>query len=331
MTCRRHIITLGFLLLSTLAHSQVRYLQKLVDLKGTWKFRIGDDMAWAKPNLDDSRWENIYAPVEWEQEGYHGYDGYAWYRKKFNGGNISRFANIYLNLGYIDDVDQVFVNGHLVGFFGSFPPQFNTAYNAKRVYYIPSEYLNPGGDNVIAVRIFDTIHSGGIVSGEIGLYGSWSLLDEGMMLEGVWKFAEGYRPEWKLPDYDDSHWGVIMVPGFLHTKGMKEWKSTFWYRKAFKIDPRLKDKALVLLIGKIDDFDKVYLNGHLVGATNDGRPLGSSWSWQQYRDYPIPPEFINWKGTNVISVEVTDIGGNAGIYEGPVGIFPAEVIQKYLK
>lgn len=330
MSFSKYVTTICLLLWSAAVFSQGRGLQRIVDLKGRWKFHIGDDMNWARPGFDDSSWETIYAPSEWEQEGYHGYDGYAWYRKQIDGADISRVANIYLNLGYIDDVDQVYVNGHLVGFFGSFPPRFNTAYNAKRLYYVPTEFLNPNGPNVIAVRIFDTIHGGGIVSGDIGLYGSWSSLDEGMMLEGVWKFAEGYHPSWKLANFNDDSWGVIMVPGFLHTKGKKDWKSIFWYRKHFKMDSRLKGKSLVLLVGKIDDFDKVYFNGQLIGATNDGRPLGSSGSWMEYRDYPIPPELINWQGDNVISVEVTDIGINAGIYEGPVGIFPAEVLAKYL-
>ncbi|WOK08650.1 beta galactosidase jelly roll domain-containing protein [Imperialibacter roseus] len=331
MHSARYISTICLLLFSASVFSQGRNMQKVVSLRGSWKFHIGDNMDWAKPKYDDSQWETIYAPSEWESEGFNGYDGYAWYRKKFDGSEVAKFNNIYLNLGYIDDVDQVFVNGHLIGFFGSFPPQFSTAYNAKRWYYIPSEFLNLNGENVISVRIFDTIHSGGIVSGDIGLFASWSSLDQGMRLEGVWKFAEGYESQWKLASFDDKKWGVIMVPGFLHTKGKKHWESTFYYRKHFKMDARLKDKPLVLLLGKIDDFDKVYLNGKLIGATNDGRPLGQSHSWETYRDYPIPPELINWEGENVISVEVTDIGGNAGIYEGPVGIFPAEIIDKFLR
>ncbi len=331
MNSSKYISTICFLLFSASVFSQERNMQKIVDLRGQWQFRIGDNMDWAKPDINESNWENIFVPSEWESEGYHGYDGYAWYRKKFDGEKIERFGNIYLNLGYIDDVDQVFVNGHLIGFIGSFPPRFNTAYNAKRWYYIPSEYLNNEGENVISVRIFDTIHSGGIVSGDIGLFASWSPMDQGMMLEGIWKFAEGYDKAWKEKDFNDSKWGVIMVPGFLHTKGKKDWESTFYYRKHFRFDPRLKNKSLALLLGKIDDFDKVYLNGRLIGSTNDGRPLGASASYAQYRDYSIPAELINWEGDNVISVEVIDIGINAGIYKGPVGIFPADVIGKFLR
>ncbi len=288
-------------------------------------------MEWISPDLKDQSWEEISVPSEWEAQGYHGYDGYAWYRKTFDGTKTARFNNLYLNLGYIDDVDQVYINGHLVGFSGTFPPRFSTAYNGRRWYFVPKEILNPYGPNLIAVRVFDTIHGGGIVSGDVGLFASWSVWDDGLLLEGVWNFAEGYHTEWKKPDYKDDDWGVIMVPGFWRSLGKKSWQSIAWYRKEFRLPARLENKELILLMGRIDDFDKVYLNGNLIGATNDNRPFGSSQSYQELRIYPIATEFLNKTGKNVLSVEVTDMGGNAGIYEGPIGIFPAEVVRQYFR
>ncbi|MDP3582354.1 MAG: glycoside hydrolase, partial [Ignavibacteria bacterium] len=55
--------------------------QRLVSLKGFWKFSIGDDMNRAKPSYDDKDWETVTAPSSWENEGFNGYDGHAWYRK----------------------------------------------------------------------------------------------------------------------------------------------------------------------------------------------------------------------------------------------------------
>lgn len=323
-----------FLLLITctgVAFGQSPQMQKILDLKGEWKFRIGDNFEWIAPDYPDRNWEEIEVPSEWEAQGYHGYDGYAWYRKTFDGSKTSRFNNVYLNLGYIDDVDQVFVNGQLVGFSGSFPPRFSTAYNGRRWYRIPKELLNPAGPNLIAVRVFDTIQGGGIISGDIGLYASWSAWDDGLLLEGVWKFAEGYHPSWKLPEYNDKDWGGIMVPGFWRSLGKKHWEGVAWYRKEFKLPQHLEGKQLVLLMGRIDDFDRVYLNGKLVGSTNDGRPFGSSNSYQELRIYPLAPGDVKTSGSNLLAVEVTDMGGNAGIYEGPIGIFPAEVVRQYFK
>ena len=124
-----------------------------VDLKGEWKFSIGDDMNWIKPEFNDENWENIKVPSPWENEGFNGYDGYAWYRKHFMAPINLKGKSVYLSMGYIDDCDEVFVNGHLIGFSGSFPPDYYTAYNAMRMYPCPQDLINFNSDNVIAVRV----------------------------------------------------------------------------------------------------------------------------------------------------------------------------------
>src|SRR5690606_33114607 len=58
--------------------------QKVINFDGTWKFSIGDDKTWASENYNDENWETIKVPSSWENEGFHGYDGYAWYRKHFS-------------------------------------------------------------------------------------------------------------------------------------------------------------------------------------------------------------------------------------------------------
>ena len=56
---------------------------QILDLSGKWKFSIGDDSAWASPDYNDWEWEEIKVPSSWENEGFHGYNGFAWYRKSF--------------------------------------------------------------------------------------------------------------------------------------------------------------------------------------------------------------------------------------------------------
>ena len=55
-----------------------------IDLEGNWRFSIGDDTAWASPYFKDNDWEKIKVPAMWEDQGFHGYNGYAWYRKTFD-------------------------------------------------------------------------------------------------------------------------------------------------------------------------------------------------------------------------------------------------------
>lgn len=293
--------------------------QLIVSLKGTWKFTIGDNSRWIDPNYDDFDWERVYVPRAWEDQGFHGYDGYAWYRKKIDGSLLQNQGQLYLNLGYIDDVDEVFFNGHLIGFSGSFPPGFYTAYNALRWYPIPEEVINKDGNNTIAIRVYDVVQGGGIISGDVGIYST----SEGTTfynLEGVWKFSTRRRSEWKELGYDDSRWGNIMVPTYLKSKHIKEFIQNFYYRKEFVIPDYLKNKNLVLVLGKIDDFDETYINGNFIGTTNDGMQLGRSNSYRKIRIYEIPREYLNPNGVNVLSVRVIDLGVEAGIYQGPIGL-----------
>ena len=90
-------------------------LRKVVDLSGHWKFSIGDDSSWANPDYNDSEWDQIKVSTSWESEGYNEYNGFAWYRKKFKAGSLSENEPVYLMLGNIDDADEVYINGHLVG------------------------------------------------------------------------------------------------------------------------------------------------------------------------------------------------------------------------
>ena len=98
--------------------------EKFVNLKGYWKFSIGDDLNWSKTSYNDDNWEEIKVPSPWEDEGFHGYNGYAWYRKHFEFRGEIPSNVVYLSLGAVDDVDQAYVNGNLVGSTGSFPPNY---------------------------------------------------------------------------------------------------------------------------------------------------------------------------------------------------------------
>ncbi len=85
--------------------------ERIVDLNGIWKFEIGDNIKFADPSFDDSRWEDVRVPSSWEDEGFPGYDGFAWYRLKFRISEKYSSESIYLSLGAIDDVDEVYLNG----------------------------------------------------------------------------------------------------------------------------------------------------------------------------------------------------------------------------
>ncbi|HZW38448.1 MAG TPA: beta galactosidase jelly roll domain-containing protein [Ignavibacteriaceae bacterium] len=305
--------------------------KNVLSLRGKWKFSIGDDKKWADFNFDDKNWEEIYAPSSWEDQGFHGYNGYAWYRKHFYYKDNLKGRNIYLQLGDIDDVDQVYVNGKLVGFTGSFPPNYRTAYNIFRNYPIPESYLKENSDNVIAVRVYDGELSGGILYKNIGIYtlGSPILFD--VNLEGEWKFKPDDIGEAKEPYFNDSKWGRIIVPGYWESQGYADYDGYAWYRKKFYMPENLKGKKIMLCLGKIDDVDQVFINGKIVGQTGDwnGTPEYSGEDYQKFRAYYVPEDKFNFNKENVITIRVYDGFQDGGIYQGPIGIMSQDKYSKF--
>lgn len=162
-----------------------------INFEGYWKFSIGDNLTWANREYNDSDWEEVFVPSPWEDEGFHGYDGFAWYRKHFTIPEEYISSALYIDLGFIDDVDETYLNGHFVGFSGSFPPNYVTAYFAQRKYALPPDYINYGGENVLSVRVYDAQLGGGITSGTIGLFITKEMIIPQQFLTGDWKFAVG--------------------------------------------------------------------------------------------------------------------------------------------
>jgi hypothetical protein len=308
--------------------------QRVADLRGNWKFSIGDDAEWARYDYNDSEWDSIFVPAAWEDEGFPGYDGYAWYRKHFRLAPIDREKNLYVNLGFIDDVDEVYFNGHFIGFFGLFPPVYFTAYNFERIYRIPGEYLNLRSDNVLSVRVYDDQQAGGIIRGQIGIYTKKNDAKLQLSLEGPWKFALGDDMNRERIDYDDSNWKNVMVPAYWETQGYRNYDGFAWYRKEFFIPEKLRTERLVLLLGKIDDLDETYLNGKLIGRTGIMKNL--SWlspsdEWLELRAYELSLNDVQFGQMNVLAVRVFDGLVQGGIYEGPVGIASYQDYKTWLK
>lgn len=302
---------------------------QVISLRGSWKFQIGDKNIWAGQYFNDAHWESIQAPAAWEDEGFNGYDGFAWYRKEFDGRQLSKNENYYLNLGFIDDCDEVYVNGKLVGFSGHMPPKFKTAYNSERRYPILPDLINYDGPNIIAIRVYDVTLGGGIVDGKIGIYQaakSRMLVD----LQGLWQFLTVWG-QW--PPKDETEAINIMVPMAWEHQGLPRYDGNAWYKKTFTMPADFSDQGqdLVLLLGKIDDFDKTYLNGKLIGTTNDGRDFGLSESYNQQRVYSIPEGLLKKGQPNLIEVFVEDTGNIGGIYEGPIGITTRTNYLRYYK
>lgn len=295
-----------------------RSRERLVNLRGTWRFSVGDDARWARTDYDDSDWSRIEVPAYWEEEGYDDYNGFAWYRRTFTFHDDAK-QTTYLLLGQVDDVDEVFLNGRRLGSTGSFPPNYVTAYNQDRMYAIPPGTLKEGGQNLLAVRVYDAAMGGGIRGRSVGIYTSNIPMPD-IDLTGEWKFQPGDNLAWKEERADESEFTTIIVPSYWENAGHNV-DGFAWYRRTFARPPELKDQMMVLMLGKVDDTDEVYLNGQKIGSTgnlNDSDRHSGANYYAQSRNYHFPASLL--KETNVIAVRVHDHQERGGIYEGPVGI-----------
>jgi len=303
--------------------------KRIVKLNGDWRFSVGDNPDWAAPGFADSSWAKIHAPAEWQSEGYEDYNGYAWYRKTFVFPSGHEKETVFLSLGRIDDAGQVYLNGKLIGASGEFPPHYVSAYDKSVVLEVPGENLRADQDNVLAVRVYDGGGVGGLVEGRLCFF-TTNIPQPDVVLSGKWKFSPGDKAEWKQEQCDESGFTEISVPSYWQNAGFPDLHGYAWYRKTFTVSTPPTDKTLVLMLGKIDDFDAVYVNGTLVGSTgaidhpseDDGAP-----HYAQNRNYFFPAALL--KDTNTIAVRVYDRGGVGGIYASPLGIMSQSSYIKY--
>jgi hypothetical protein len=321
------------IVVSTLSvrHIVAQQERQLVDLRGMWKFEIGDQQKYADPKFDDSKWTEIFVPADWENEGFPGYDGYGWYRKKFVLPAGAKEKQLYVHI-IADDVCGIYINGQLIGEGGRFPPEYRTAYNIEHKFYLPSQFLRYGKENTIAVRVYDEMLSGGIVRGKTGIYEHRDEIEYVVKFPDLWKFKKGDNEQWKDPNLDDSNWQELIVPAAWDFQGYRDYDGFGWYRVTVDIPTSAKKESLMLMLGRIDDIDQTYWNGELIGETGRIRSDGSvrkiREEYREFRAYKIPYSLIKYGQKNVIAVRVYDNMVDGGIYEGPIGIVKEQEFKK---
>ena len=325
---------LALFALLAFAPANAQEWRRVLSLRGEWKFEIGDNPAYSEGEYDDSRWEQIHVPGAWENQGFPGYDGYAWYRKSFQTPAQAQEYLLYVHFGSIDDVDETYINGKLIGYQGGFPPRYETAYNLSRNYLIPKEFLNPTGKNVIAVRVYDDDLAGGIMEGDIGIFYSPEQMQLSLRLDGWWKLQIGDDDNFTLPDWDDASWQQVAVPSYWDSYGHKNYDGIGWYRKNFRLPRELANEKLILILGKVDDVDEVYLNGKFLGKTGrwPDRPNYRGFYenyYQQNRAYFVPAEMLLSNQENVLAVRVFDAMLHGGIWDGPVGLATRQQYKRW--
>jgi sialate O-acetylesterase len=108
-------------------------------------------------------------------------------------------------------------------------------------------------------------------------------------------------------NFDDSKWKQMNLPTQWESTEIGNFDGITWFRKKIKIPDSWKNEDLILNLGPIDDMDRTYVNGILVGSY-EGEGF-----WQKDRVYRVPKELIK-SNELVIAVRVIDNQGGGGIW-----------------
>jgi len=125
--------------LYALCEYSVKENKPYFELKGNWDFFRGSGAIAADPNLDISSWKSINVPFKWFQvKELNNYKGEIWIRCNI----VFNFVpqELYLDLGFIKEIDEVYWNGIRVGGTGNFENRIPD-FSEKRIYSIPPVLL----------------------------------------------------------------------------------------------------------------------------------------------------------------------------------------------
>ena len=117
---------------------------------------------------------------------------------------------------------------------------------------------------------------------------------------------EGFGKGWAEPDFDDSGWQTMRIPGSWIKQGISG-NGALWVRKEIQLPADWEGKELQLVMGGIDKQDVTYFNGVKVGGCGEG---ADSTFWNQQRKYTIPGNLVKG-GRNVLAIRAYSF-----IYDG---------------
>ena len=123
----------------------------------------------------------------------------------------------------------------------------------------------------------------------------------------ITQLDSGYRGTpltWNNPDYVDSDWKMMNIPGDREGGDFSWFDGAIWFRKEITLPQGWADSDLVLNLGPIDDEDVTWFNG---------TKIGSMAQWDQPRRYTIPKALLR-NGRNIITVRVLDTGSGGGFW-----------------
>ncbi len=122
-----------------------------IDVNENWRFAIGDNLDWAKPGFDHSKWDTVYFPFTIESLIPFHYTGNVWFRSTFQ---ISKnevgkpLAFIIKQFG----ASEIYIDGKLIQRFGKVGNSINTEESFNPNYNPSSFVIDSIGTHIIVIR-----------------------------------------------------------------------------------------------------------------------------------------------------------------------------------
>ncbi len=116
------------------------------------------------------------------------------------------------------------------------------------------------------------------------------------------KGLSGNGTKYSDPDFNDSDWTEMNLPGHWSDGALGNVNGSVWFRKKISVPGSMIGKPVKLWMGRIVDQDSVFVNGEFVGTTGYQYPP---------RRYQFGADVLK-EGENVIAVRVINSGGRGG-------------------
>jgi signal transduction histidine kinase/ActR/RegA family two-component response regulator len=120
-----------------------------------WATQTGDDPRWARPGIDDSAWRRVALRSTWREQGYQGYDGMVWFRRRVVLDDEARIAARKNELGLLLGAPayggyEVYAGGRLIG--RSRGWSASLAFRFSEVFHVPGDTIGKDGTVRLALR-----------------------------------------------------------------------------------------------------------------------------------------------------------------------------------
>lgn len=290
---------------------------------------------WKNAGFDDSKWLPMKLPGVWEEQGFAGLDGIAWFRKTIEIAAADAGKPATIELAKIDDIDETFVNGNKVGSIDK--------WDEPRKYLIPAGILKEG-KNVIAVKVTDQQGGGGIYGDAVNM--KLTIENKVISLSGNWMFrVESVAGSGGNGGVGPNDFPSLLFNGMINPLLPYTIKGVIWYQGESNAGRAYQYRtAFPLMITdwrqhfNQEDFPFLFVQLATFGTANANSNSGSNWAElreAQAMALSLPntgmavttdigdPKDIHPKnkqdvGKRLADIALHDVYGQSGEYTGPV-------------